>query len=176
MPGVSERSEGATKVTSQPWELLQTPWSRLHIDHAGPVGDKTLLIIMCTHRKWIDTPLPWSTATIEKVRSTFPTHSLPQKSVYGPAFTFRVLVQLSTSISNTPSFIQWHECNGLQFVNSCEYLVWSWPPLILSSLLLHNKWHHIQWFGVYLCFVLCCVVDLEPFLLVAYSRKNALPG
>ena len=30
------------------------PWSRLNIDHAGPVGGKIILIIMDAHSKWID--------------------------------------------------------------------------------------------------------------------------
>ena len=80
------------KASFHPWEWPEKPWSRLHIDHAGPVLGKTLLIVVDAHSKWIDAHIVSSTSanvTIEKLRSTFATHGLPQTIVSdnGPAFT-----------------------------------------------------------------------------------------
>ena len=80
------------KASFHPWEWPEKPWSRLHIDHAGPVLGKTLLIVVDAHSKWIDAHIVSSTSanvTIEKLRSTFATHGLPQTilSDNGPALT-----------------------------------------------------------------------------------------
>ena len=36
------------------WEYPKDPWSRLHIDYAGPIRDKMLLVIVDAQSKWID--------------------------------------------------------------------------------------------------------------------------
>ena len=74
------------------WEWPQQPWSRLHIDYAGPIRDKMLLIIIDAHSKWIDVHVTTSSTasiTIEKLMMTFATHDLPQTIVSdnGPCFT-----------------------------------------------------------------------------------------
>ena len=38
----------------QPWELPTRPWARLHLDFAGPLFEKTLLILIDAHLKWIE--------------------------------------------------------------------------------------------------------------------------
>ena len=78
------------KTPIQPWEWPETPWSRLHIDHAGPVLGKQLLVIMDAHSKWIETHIVSSTSaavTIDKLRQTFATHGgwLAKVSDYGTA-------------------------------------------------------------------------------------------
>ena len=79
------------KIPMQPWEWPETPWSRLRIDHAGPVLGKQLLVIVDAHSKWIEMHIvsSMSTAiTIDKLRQTFATHRLPQTVVSdnGPEF------------------------------------------------------------------------------------------
>ncbi len=37
-----------------PWQWPSRPWSRLHVDFAGPFMGKTLLIVIDAHSKWID--------------------------------------------------------------------------------------------------------------------------
>uniref|UniRef100_A0AAQ4NRX0 Gypsy retrotransposon integrase-like protein 1 n=1 Tax=Gasterosteus aculeatus aculeatus TaxID=481459 RepID=A0AAQ4NRX0_GASAC len=63
-----------------PWEWPETPWSRLHIDYAGPFLGKMFLVIVDAHSKWIDV-YPATTATsqvtIEKLRQCFSIHGLP---------------------------------------------------------------------------------------------------
>ena len=51
------------------WEWPQEPWSRLHIDYAGPIRDKMLLIIVDAYSKWIYvhvTNSSTASATIQK--------------------------------------------------------------------------------------------------------------
>ena len=74
------------------WERPSQPWSRIHLDFAGPFLDHMFLVIVDAHSKWIDVHLMQSitsTKTIEKLRMVFATHGLPRKVVTdnGPSFT-----------------------------------------------------------------------------------------
>ena len=67
-----------------PWEFTTRPWSRLHVDYAGPIGGKMLLIIVDSHTKWIDayvTSGSTSTITINRLRESFSTHGIPDTIV-----------------------------------------------------------------------------------------------
>ena len=75
----------------KPPKVPMQPWSRIHVDHAGPVLGKTLLIIVDAYSKWIEVhivPSTTSSAAIEKLRVTFATHRLPETLVSdnGPTF------------------------------------------------------------------------------------------
>ena len=101
------------KSAMHPWEWPEKPWARLHIDHAGPVLGKTLLIIVDAHSKWIDAHIVSSTssaATIEKLRMTFATHGLPQTVVSdnGTAFT-------------SSEFQEFMRGNGIEHLRSTPY-------------------------------------------------------
>jgi len=101
------------KAPIQPWEWPEKPWARLHIDHAGPVMGKILLIIVDAHSKWIDAlvvPSTSSAAAIDKLRSVFAAHGLPQTIVSdnGPAFT-------------SVEFKEFLRHNGIQHVRSDPY-------------------------------------------------------
>jgi transposase InsO family protein len=64
----------------QPWAWPDKPWSRIHIDYAGPVDGKMLLVIVDAHSKWLDvhiTTSVTSSATIQNLRVSFSTHGLP---------------------------------------------------------------------------------------------------
>ena len=37
-----------------PWEWPSKPWSRLHLDFAGPFLGKNFLALVDTHSKWMD--------------------------------------------------------------------------------------------------------------------------
>ena len=76
----------------QPWEWPQQPWSRIHVDYAGPFQGKMFLIVVDAHSKWMEVAIvnsATSSVTIEKLRSMFATHGLPVKLVSdnGSAFT-----------------------------------------------------------------------------------------
>ncbi|XP_038064763.1 uncharacterized protein K02A2.6-like [Patiria miniata] len=72
------------KSELHPWKWPERPWSRLHIDYAGPFLGKMFLIIVDSYSKWMEVfPLNNATthATIEQLRVAFATHGLPDKVV-----------------------------------------------------------------------------------------------
>ena len=76
----------------QAWEWPEKPWTRLHVDHAGPFMGKTLLIIIDAYSKWLEVfsvPSTSSESTISKLRTVFSTHGLVKVLVSdnGLAFT-----------------------------------------------------------------------------------------
>ena len=57
------------------------PWSRIHIDYAGPIQGKMILITTDAYLKWIDAQLvnmATSSVTIEHLRTLFTTHDIPE--------------------------------------------------------------------------------------------------
>ena len=64
-----------------PWEATDKPWTRLHIDYAGPFLGKIFLILVDSYSKWMEafpTTNSTSTTTIEKLWATFATHGIPE--------------------------------------------------------------------------------------------------
>ena len=75
----------------QPWHWPSRPWSRLHIDYAGPFLNKMFLIVIDSYSKWIDAfPVSAATSfvTIDKLRTCFATHGIPQVVVSDNASQF----------------------------------------------------------------------------------------
>ena len=96
-----------------PWDWPSRPWSRVHIDHAGPFLGKTFLIVVDAHSKWLDVkvvPSTNSSATILALRQIFSNLGIPEVIVSdnGTAFT-------STEF---PTFVQ---NNGIRHVRSSPY-------------------------------------------------------
>ena len=63
-----------------PWEWPAKPWSRLHVDYAGPFMGKMFLLIVDAHTKWMDihiTNSSTSQVTIEKLCQSFSNFGLP---------------------------------------------------------------------------------------------------
>ena len=76
----------------QPWQWPSRPWARIHIDFAGPIEGKMMLIAIDAHSKWIEAKLmstTTATATIEQLRCMFAQHGIPETVVSdnGPQFT-----------------------------------------------------------------------------------------
>eukprot|EP00731_Ephydatia_muelleri_P035355 Em0116g7a len=74
-----------------PWEWPQEPWSRVHIDFAGPFMGHMFLVLIDAHSKWLEVHLMKSISavpTIERLKSIFSIHGVPRKIVTdnGPAF------------------------------------------------------------------------------------------
>ena len=68
------------EVPAQPWSFPQRPWQRVHVDFAGPVEGRQLLVVVDAYSKWCDVHIcstPSSAAAIEKLRISFSTHGLP---------------------------------------------------------------------------------------------------
>ncbi|XP_058042246.1 uncharacterized protein K02A2.6-like, partial [Ahaetulla prasina] len=74
------------------WKKPQGPWSRIHIDFAGPFHGQTFLIVVDAYSKWLEIILMRTTtaeAVISVLRHLFVTHGLPDTLVSdnGPQFT-----------------------------------------------------------------------------------------
>ncbi|XP_015263739.1 PREDICTED: uncharacterized protein K02A2.6-like [Gekko japonicus] len=75
----------------QKWESTGKPWSRLHVDFAGPVQGQMFLIVVDAWSKWLEVVQMHSTtsiAVIHALRRLFATHGLPDILVSdnGPRF------------------------------------------------------------------------------------------
>ncbi|XP_029141787.1 uncharacterized protein K02A2.6-like, partial [Protobothrops mucrosquamatus] len=74
------------------WGETHTPWSRVHLDYAGPFQGQFFLILVDSHSKWLEVVPVSSTTTartIQVLRGIFATHGLPDVLVSdnGPQFT-----------------------------------------------------------------------------------------
>ena len=75
----------------QPWSWPTRPWSRLHVDYAGPMAGKMFLVVIDAHTKWIEV-FPMNTATsfttIQRLRQLFAQFGIPDSIVSdnGPQF------------------------------------------------------------------------------------------
>ena len=79
-----------------PWQWPTRPWSRLHIDYAGPLDGKMFLVVIDAHSKWIEVfPVTSATAqsTIQKLRQLFSQFGVPESIVSdnGTQFTAQEL-------------------------------------------------------------------------------------
>lgn len=96
-----------------PWEWPHRPWARLHIDYAGPVDEKMLLVVVDAHSKWLDVAIvtsATSSITIEKLRGMFATHGIPDIIVSdnGTAFT-------------SEEFETFMKLNGIRHIKTAPY-------------------------------------------------------
>ena len=76
----------------QTWPWPDKPWSRIHVDYAGPFEGKMLLLLVDAHSKWIDIHVvqsATSTATIQKMRQSFSTHGIPDVMVSDNGTNFK---------------------------------------------------------------------------------------
>ncbi|XP_032081537.1 uncharacterized protein K02A2.6-like, partial [Thamnophis elegans] len=74
------------------WEIPRGPWSRLHIDFAGPFHGRNFMIVVDAYSKWVELVIMTSTtaeSTVRALRKMFATHGLPDVIVSdnGPQFT-----------------------------------------------------------------------------------------
>ena len=96
-----------------PWEWPSEPWSRIHLDFAGPYMGSMFLVLVNAHSKWMDVHLMQSITsakTIEKLRIIFANHGIPRKVVTdnGPTFT-------------SYEFQEFMQKNGIVHVKSAPY-------------------------------------------------------
>ena len=96
-----------------PWEWPKQPWSRVHLDYAGPFLGKMFLVIVDSHSKWIDIHLTnnsTTATTIEKLQFTFASLGLPEIIVTdnGPSFA-------------SSEFSDFAKSNGIQHVKTVPY-------------------------------------------------------
>ena len=96
-----------------PWEWPQCPWARIHIDYAGPVEGKILLVVVDAHSKWLDVAVvtsATSSITIEKLRGMFATHGIPD-----------VVVSDNSTVFSSDEFGIYMRHNGIRHIKSAPY-------------------------------------------------------
>ena len=96
-----------------PWMKPERPWSRVHIDYAGPFLGQMFLLLVDAHSKWLEihaTRTSTSTATIELMRKTFASVGLPETIVSDNATTF-----------TSEEFTEFLSRNGVRHVRSAPY-------------------------------------------------------
>ena len=74
-----------------PWRWPSNPWTRIHIDFAGPFRGKTFFILIDAHFKWIDAVCTNSlsaAAAIEHLRTVFSQFVIPETIVSDNAACF----------------------------------------------------------------------------------------
>lgn len=80
------------KAPLHPWAWPTSPWERIHVDFAGPVQGKMMLVVVDAHSKWPEVLTLTSTTaarTIAALREMFSRYGLPKQLVSdnGPQFT-----------------------------------------------------------------------------------------
>lgn len=85
------KCEACAKLRPEPnkaklmsWESTGKPWTRLHIDFAGPIDNFYYFIVMDSYSKWIEiakTKTITANFTINKLRELFARFGLPEKIV-----------------------------------------------------------------------------------------------
>ena len=96
-----------------PWDWPSKPWDRIHIDYAGPILGKMILVIVDAHCKWIETHViasATSSATIERLMMTFACHGLP-----------RSIVSDNGSCFTSEEFKLFARTNGIRHIYSSLY-------------------------------------------------------
>ena len=96
-----------------PWEWPESPWSRIHVDYAGPVQGEMFLLIVDAHSKWLDIyPVKTATsqATIERLRQSFSVFGLP-----------KMLVSDNATCFTSAEFESFMRQNGIQHVRSAPF-------------------------------------------------------
>ena len=97
----------------QPWEWPERPWSRLHVDYAGPLSSYMFLVVVDAHTKWMDINMvknATSSATITALRSMFATHGIPE-----------LLVSDNGAVFISTGFKEFVQQNGIRHTTSAPY-------------------------------------------------------
>ena len=108
------------KVPLEPWKWPSRPWTRIHIDYAGPFLNHMFLIIVDAHSKWVEvfkTNSSSTATTIAYLRQTFARFGMPTTIVSdnGPSFSSKEFEEfvLSNGISHVTTAPYHPQSNGL---------------------------------------------------------------
>lgn len=94
------------KTTLYSWPTPESPWSRLHIDFAGPINGQHYLILVDAYSKWPEVfhmNHPTSTETVKKLQEIFSRFGTPE-----------ILV----SDNGTAEFSEFNKKNSIQHLRS----------------------------------------------------------
>ena len=101
------------KLPLHPWEFPSKPWSRIHIDYAGPIEGQMYLVVIDAYSKWLEviaTSGCTSKITVSKLRQLFCTHGLPD-----------VIVSDNATCFSSEEFQNFVEKNGIRHITSAPY-------------------------------------------------------
>ena len=102
-----------SRAPLHPWEWPEKPWSRVHLDYAGPWMGKMFLIAVDAHSKWLEVeivPAATSTHTITKLRAMLATHGLPE-----------IIVTDNGTVFTSSEFKEFLKKNGIRHLTSPPY-------------------------------------------------------
>ena len=108
-----ENTGQPTRAPLRPWLFPQEPWSRVHLDYAGPIENRMILVAVDSYSKWISAMVvrsAISNVTIEQLRMLFADHGLPETTVTDNATCF-----------TSAEFGLFMAKNGIQHITSPAY-------------------------------------------------------
>ena len=97
-------------VPLQPWPWPDKPWTRIHIDYAGPMEGRMFLIVTDAHSKWVEihtTTSSTSNVTIEMLRKFFA--------------TLEVVVSDNATAFTSSEFAEFLKRNGIRHIRTPPY-------------------------------------------------------
>ena len=100
-------------VPLHPWIKPDRPWSRVHIDYAGPFEGTMFLLLIDAHSRWLEihpTTTSTSNATMELLRKSFSALGIPDTIVSDNAANF-----------TSDEFAAFLKQNGIRHVRSAPY-------------------------------------------------------
>ena len=92
------------------WARPDRPWSRIHVDYAGPFEGKMFLLLIDVFSKWLEIRTSTTAATIELMRRMFSSVGLPDTVVSDNASTF-----------TSEEFAEFLRLTGVRHVRSPPY-------------------------------------------------------
>ena len=108
-----EKARKPTRVPLRPWLFPQRPWSRVHVDYAGPTEGKMILVVVDAYSKWIEAKVAHSATTqvtIEQLPGLFAVHRLPG-----------TIVSDNETCFTSAEFKQFVTRNNIQHITSPAY-------------------------------------------------------
>ena len=112
-PSCQQNQKTPEVAPLHPWEWSQKPWSRLHIDYAGPFLGKMLLVTVDAYSKWLEVQVvntATSHVTIERLQTLFATHGIPE-----------VVVSDNGTQFTSTEFSQFMIKNGIRYIKTAPY-------------------------------------------------------
>ena len=106
-------AKSPVKTTLSSWPMVKSPWSRIHIDFAGPFQGHYFLVIIDAYSKWPEIAMMsqiTTSSTIYELKSVFARFGLPQTLVSdnGTQFT-------------STQFSEFCKTNGINHIRSPPY-------------------------------------------------------
>lgn len=106
-------SKAPTKTNLMTWPIVEKPWSRIHVDYAGPFEDKMFLLIVDSYSKWPEIFIMSTTtsnATIIKLNEVFARFGIPD-----------VLVSDNGTQFTSNEFKEFCEMSGVQHIRTSPF-------------------------------------------------------